>query len=173
MFLSKNAPTLSGEQTGSFNTLNVGVLTATWLAGSCISTSLAGPSNAAITVGGAFGIYQLASAALPTSGGVVTGPLTVQGQFLASNARFTGNLEVLGSNITIISQEVISSNVSITNLGTGPALNVRQNGAEPVADFNDDGVSSLKIWNGGHMSLGGSPLNVASTLDDVCHYNEG
>ena len=115
MFLSRNAPTLSGEQTGSFNTLNVGVLTATWLAGSCISNTLAAPSNAAISVGGAYGIYRIAADALPKAGGIMTGDLTVQGQFLASNMRVTGNLEVLGSNIVIDSQTVVSSNVSISS----------------------------------------------------------
>ena len=96
----------------------------------------------------------LDAARLPATA-TFAGAVSVQGQFVGSNVRILGNLELFGSNVLVFSQEIVSSNVVITNAGTGPALYVEQRGAQDVANFVDDGVSALRVWDGGSVSVGG------------------
>ena len=164
---SRAPPTLTGEQTGRFNSLvaddlvvnNVsvrGLAQIKDLAGEFVTTFIqdSSTSDNHFTAASSFALSNVAALALPVAGGIVTGDLRVNGAF-----------EVLGTSTTIHTETVVSSNVSITNEGTGPGLYVRQNGAETVADFVDDGISSLKIWNGGHISIGGRPVNASAALD--------
>jgi len=73
---------------------------------------------------------------------------------VAGNARIDGNLIVQGTQ-TIINTEVeATTRLEVTNSGTGPAVLVNQTGAQPVADFQDDGVSSLFIADGGNVGIG-------------------
>ena len=109
--------------------------------GACISDSLTfSCSTAAASSFAASNAYAVAGAALPRSGGTVAGNLLVSGLLTASN-------------------------VSITNVGVGPALYVCQNGVQTVADFVDDGISTMKLWNGGHVSIGGGSSNSSVALD--------
>ena len=164
---SRDAPSLTGVQTGRFNSLIaddlvvntvsvLGLAQIKGLAGEFVTTFISDSvtSDNHFTAASSYALSNVAALALPVAGGSVLG-----------NLRVNGNFSVLGSNITVNSHTVVSSNVSITNQGTGPALLVTQSGVETVADFVDDGISSLKIWNGGHISLCGRPLNASAALD--------
>src|SRR5210317_1773672 len=82
------------------------------------------------------------------------------GDFSANNIIANGtltasNLVVLGDTVQL---DTITSNTEqmvITNDGTGPALQVTQTGAQPIADFYDDGnVLALRIADGGLVGIG-------------------
>src|SRR6056300_15938 len=82
------------------------------------------------------------------------------GNFSANNIVANGtltasNLVVLGDTVQL---DTITSNTEqmvITNDGTGPALQVTQTGAQPIADFYDDGnVLALRIADGGLVGIG-------------------
>src|SRR6056300_539109 len=82
------------------------------------------------------------------------------GNFSANNIIANGtltasNLVVLGDTVQL---DTITSNTEqmvITNDGTGPALQVTQTGAQPIADFYDDGnVLALRIADGGLVGIG-------------------
>lgn len=72
---------------------------------------------------------------------------------VSGNATIAGNLSALGNITYIDTNVVVTSAMSITNTGTGPALVVDQTGAQPIADFRDDGVSSLFIADGGNVGI--------------------
>jgi hypothetical protein len=48
----------------------------------------------------------------------------------------------------------VASAMQITNTGTGPALVVNQTGAQPIANFQDDGSSALYLADGGNIGIG-------------------
>ena len=73
---------------------------------------------------------------------VITGNLTV-----------TGNLTAFGDFSVLDTIVTTTSALSVTNTGTGPALAVNQTGAQPVADFKDDGAIALRIANGGKVGI--------------------
>jgi hypothetical protein len=82
------------------------------------------------------------------------GALNVLGLLTGANVRVTGNLEVQGTTTTVDSQTIVSSNLVITNAGTGPALTVTQTGANDIASFYDDSAVAMKIWDGGNITIG-------------------
>jgi hypothetical protein len=82
------------------------------------------------------------------------GALNVLGLLTGANVRVTGNLEVQGTTTTVDSQTIVSSNLVITNAGTGPALVVNQAGANDIATFYDDSTVAMKIWDGGNITIG-------------------
>jgi hypothetical protein len=73
---------------------------------------------------------------------VITGNLTV-----------TGNLTAFGDFSVLDTIVTTTSALSVTNTGTGPALAVNQTGAQPVADFKDDGAIALRIADGGNVGI--------------------
>ena len=84
---------------------------------------------------------------------------------VVGNARIDGNLTVNGIQ-TIINTEVeTTSRLEITNTGTGPAVLVNQTGTQPIANFQDDGVTALLIADGGNVGLG--TTNPGERLDVV------
>ena len=166
MFMSRATPTLSGQQTGSYNALTATALTVTGdatvggnvyassMSGSCITSSLtSGSANVAASASALAGVYSLAASAIPAAGGTINGSLTVIGQLTASN------VSVLGSYETVRAYETHSSNLVIENLGTGPALKVTQTeggplGPQPVAQFfNGTGEAALCIDNSGNVAI--------------------
>lgn len=64
---------------------------------------------------------------------------------VAGSARIEGDLFVDGSFSYLDTQVIATSSVDILNIGTGPALKVRQTGEQPVANFFDDSNSALYI----------------------------
>lgn len=87
--------------------------------------------------------------ALPAEWFVSNGTLIHSG-----NVRVQGNLAVDGGITMVHTDQTTSEQLIVTNDGTGPALQVNQTGAQPVADFQDDGVSALYIEDGGFVGLG-------------------
>jgi len=79
---------------------------------------------------------------LPISGGEVTGDLLI-----------IGSLSALGSMTFIDTKVMVMSALSITNIGTGPALVVNQQGTQPIAEFQDDGTVALYIVDGGNVGI--------------------
>lgn len=72
----------------------------------------------------------------------VTNDITVDGTVFASNLHVTGSFTTL---------DTLTSNteqMTVTNSGTGPALIVRQTGAESVASFYDDNQIAMYIGGG-------------------------
>ena len=76
----------------------------------------------------------------------------------------TGNLSVRGTVTCIDTRIETTSAVEIHNSGTGPALCVNQTGAQPVADFQDDGTSALYIKDGGNVGIGTNDPNQLLTV---------
>ncbi len=90
---------------------------------------------------------------LPLSGGTVTGDLTIN-----------GNLSALGTTTQIDTQVYVTSAVSVTNSGTGPALTVKQTGAQDIATFFDDSNTALIIKDGGNVGIGTTAPNEKLTV---------
>jgi hypothetical protein len=82
---------------------------------------------------------------------------------VAGDARVEGNLMVNGSISSVNTEVTISDQILITNMGTGPAFKVTQVGAQPLAEFVDDNVVVLKIFDGGNIALG--PQTPSEKLD--------
>jgi hypothetical protein len=72
-----------------------------------------------------------------------TGDLTIGG-----NTLIYGNLSALGNFSVIDTFVTVTSALSVINNGTGPALTVQQNGAQPVAIFFDDTNKIFNLKNG-------------------------
>jgi hypothetical protein len=62
-----------------------------------------------------------------------------------SNVFIDGNLTVLGDSTELNTFVYVTSALSATNMGTGPAVFVKQTGSEPVAVFYDDDDVALYI----------------------------
>jgi hypothetical protein len=73
---------------------------------------------------------------------------------VGGNARIDGNLTVNGTQTVINTNVEETSRIEVTNNGTGPAIIVNQIGAQPIANFQDDGVSALFIADGGNVGIG-------------------
>ena len=156
---NRATPTLTCLQAGVFDTIQASsmvtnTLTASAFGGGCITSSLV--STSATTAASALALatlYASTANALPTTGGTITGGLTVIGQLYASN------MTVLGTQTTVHSVTTVTSNVTINNAGTGPALVVTQSetgpmGAQPVAGFyNGAGTAALVIDNNGNVGV--------------------
>ena len=68
---------------------------------------------------------------------------------------YASNLQVVGEVLTVNSVTSNSDQMFITNLGTGPALVVKQAGAQAVAEFIDaESGSALFIGNNGNVGIG-------------------
>jgi microcystin-dependent protein len=73
---------------------------------------------------------------------------------VAGDTIIQGNLTVNGTQ-TIVNTEVEeTSRLEVTNNGTGPAVMINQTGDQPIADFQDDGVSVFFIDDGGNVGIG-------------------
>ena len=139
------------DVSGSLHSSNVvtGPIFGTSLNGGCISDSLTLTSSAiAASAMALSNVNVVASGALQRSGGVVTGMLSCS------------NLSVLGSIETVNAFVTMSSNVVITNSGTGTALTVSQTGSQPVAQFSASGSTALFISSTANVGIGkAAPIN--------------
>jgi hypothetical protein len=73
---------------------------------------------------------------------------------VVGDTRIEGNLTVNGTQTIVNTNVGTTEQLIITNDGTGPALVVNQTGSQPVLDVQDDGVSVLKIIDGGNVGIG-------------------
>jgi len=70
------------------------------------------------------------------------------------NALIMGNLSALGTWTELDTYVNVTSAMSITNVGTGPALYVKQTGDQAVAAFYDD--SNIALYVDGHAARAGN-----------------
>jgi hypothetical protein len=117
---------------------------------------------------------------LPLSGGSVFGEVTLQKGFSAldsayvsGNLLITGNLSALGD-VTYLDTKIISTSaVQITNIGTGPALIVTQEGPQDIATFYDDANTALIIKDGGNIGINtGTPNEKLTVLGNISASND-
>lgn len=84
--------------------------------------------------------------------------------YVDGSARIEGDLMINGE-FTIINTDVqVTEQFTVSNNGTGPALSVVQYGAQPIAEFKDDNITVMKIFDGGFVTIGS---NTAATKLDV------
>ena len=135
--------------------LTGGAITDSWTTTSSqVAASATAVSNVAAQI----------SPILLRTGGILTGPLTVQGLLTASN------VQILGTTTTINSHEILTSNLWVANMGTGPALSVSQVeggtlGSQPVATFYSGQSLALLLDGSGNVALGKPSVTSGATLD--------
>lgn len=72
---------------------------------------------------------------------------------VVGDVRVEGNLNVNGIYNTINTDVQVTDQFTVSNNGTGPALNVYQMGAQSIADFYDDSNLALRIADGGNVGI--------------------
>lgn len=82
----------------------------------------------------------------------------------SGNLTVTGNLSVLGNSTSIETTVSVASAMSITNVGTGPALTVTQTGANDIATFYDDANTALIVKDGGNVGINTATPNEKLTV---------
>lgn len=75
----------------------------------------------------------------------VSNSASIQTLKVLGDTTIVGNLSTLGTTTFIDTTVTVTSAMSITNTGTGPALQVTQTGDQPVAVFYDDANPALYI----------------------------
>lgn len=89
---------------------------------------------------------------------------------VAGSAHIEGDLWIKGVTNQIDTMVHVTSAMDITNKGTGPALEVKQTGAQPVAVFYDDDLPALYIEDKGNIGIGladpASPLHITDNEDN-------
>ena len=94
-----------------------------------------------------------------------TTPLNVKGDAsITGSLIVTNNFTVRGTTTTINSQIIESSNIIITNAGTGPGIQVTQTGAQDIADFKDEAGSIFKIADSGLVTIAGTGSNLLNKV---------
>lgn len=129
--------------------------------------------GAFVTVKGTSGNVGIGGVAAPGAALDVSGGVRVTGLFTACNVNVLGALAVMGGIETVTAYETHSSNVIITNYGTGPALVVSQTeggllGAQPVAAFYAGGVGgapALLIDSSGNVGVGKGGVTPGCAVD--------
>jgi hypothetical protein len=74
--------------------------------------------------------------------------------YVAGSTRIEGDLLVNGVTTTLNTDLKVTERFSVSNNGTGPALEVTQYGAQPIAAFKDDNITVLHIADGGFVCIG-------------------
>ena len=77
--------------------------------------------------------------------GLSAGLFTAQNLLVTEDTTIRGNLSVLGSQSVFETIVSVTSALSVINVGTGPALTVKQTGTEPIALFLDDSNNTFRI----------------------------
>ena len=86
---------------------------------------------------------------------VVGGNLSATGNLdVDGNTTILGNLSVHGDMHYIDTNVTVTSALSVINTGTGPALFVRQDGAEPIAHFVDKDGDDIVFADDGKLGIG-------------------
>jgi hypothetical protein len=103
------------------------------------------------------------------SGGLSLTNLGTGGSPEFANLSITGNLSVLGDFTFLNTTVSVTSALSVVNVGTGPALFVKQSGANaPIAYFLDgDGTGEIIFANNGFVGLGTATPNNRLTVVGV------
>ena len=89
-----------------------------------------------------------------TSTSVVAQSLQTVAAYVQGNLRVGGSLLVdSGNTVLLYSETQISDQLIVNNAGTGPALKVTQTGVQPIAEFYDDDVLTMKMYDGGSVAI--------------------
>ena len=75
------------------------------------------------------------------------------GDLTATDITVQGDLTVQGATFQADTIVTVTSALSVTNTGTGPALTVDQEGNNTIVDFRDDGAPVFTIANGGNITI--------------------
>ena len=96
---------------------------------------------------------------------------------VVGDTRIEGNLIVNGTQTIYNTFVGTTEQLIVTNDGTGPALVINQTGAQPVLDVQDDGVSVMKIIDGGNVGFGTTnpqqKLHVVGTVKATSFVGDG
>jgi len=93
-----------------------------------------------------------------------TGDQTIAGvKTFSNNVNVEGNLSVTGDITCIETIYSITSALSVTNTGTGPALFVKQDGSQPIAHFIDKNGDDILFADDGKICIGNSKLVLNGT----------
>ena len=84
--------------------------------------------------------------------------------YVGGSTRIEGDLVVNGAYTLMNTDVKVTEQFTVSNNGTGPALSVIQYGTQPIAEFKDDNITVLKIFDGGFVTIGS---NTAATKLDV------
>ena len=96
-----------------------------------------------------------------------THTLNVSGNILSTGTIYASNLQITGDTVVLNTVTSNTEQVIITNLGSGPALKVTQQGVNPVAEFYDESTLSLLIADGGMIGIHTSlPLQTLDVRGD-------
>lgn len=93
-----------------------------------------------------------------------TTPVANYQLYVDGSTRIEGDLMVNGVYTVINTDVKVTEQFTVSNNGTGPALSVVQYGAQPIAEFKDDNITVMKIFDGGFVTIGS---NTAATKLDV------
>jgi predicted acyltransferase (DUF342 family) len=90
---------------------------------------------------------------LQVDSNILTRNINVTDTVFTSNLVISGNLKIEGTVTEIDTNVIVTERFSISNDGTGPALEVNQTGNNDIATFIDDTVSVLIIKDGGNIGI--------------------
>ena len=143
-----------GDVTGSGT---VGNLTL-WNGTSSITDSVMTESGGTVSINGpldtAFSIALSSTVGTTVLSASQIGLYTSTGLDIHGDTTISGNLSVLGDFTYIDTIVSITSALSVTNAGTGPALFVKQSGAQPIAHFIDSNGGDIVFADDGYVGIG-------------------
>jgi hypothetical protein len=94
---------------------------------------------------GYIGVQEQKYPVVALKNGLSAGLFTAQNLLVTEDTTIRGNLSVLGSQSVFETIVSVTSALSVVNTGTGPALTVKQTGAQPIALFLDDNNNTFRI----------------------------
>ena len=94
---------------------------------------------------GYIGVQEQRYPVVALKNGLSAGLFTAQNLLVTEDTTIRGNLSVLGSQSVFETIVSVTSALSVINVGTGPALTVKQTGTEPIALFLDDSNNTFRI----------------------------
>jgi len=133
-------------------------------------------SNYAYPIDGSVTTIKLANNAVTTgkiADDAITSEKLAQNIIIDGDLTVFGNLTALGTSTQINTNVSTTSALSVINVGTGPALVVRQTGPEPIAEFFDN-ESGPALWlaNNGLVGVGtNEPISKLTVAGDVSATN--
>ena len=143
-----------GEVTGTGTAGNLTI----WDSISSVTDSVMTESGGTVSINGP--LNTVFSLALSSTVGTTVlsasqiGLYTSTGVDINGDTTISGNLSVLGDLTYIDTIVSMTSALSVTNAGTGPALFVKQSGAQPIAHFIDSNGGDIVFADDGYVGIG-------------------
>lgn len=96
-----------------------------------------------------------------------TDTFQVNGNIISSGTLYASNLQITGDSVVLNTVTSNTEQMIITNLGSGPAIKITQEGVNPVAEFYDDTTLALIVADGGTIGIHTSlPLQTLDVRGD-------